>query len=378
MARKILILGGGVGGTIIANLLAKKLEKNEAEITLVDKTGLHVYEPNFLYIAFKGKPSHGTIKEERKLLNPKVGLKIGEVKRIDPKDRTVEVGDEKLNYDYLVVATGARLVPEQIPGFNGNVHHFYTLDAALKLWDALGRFRGGKVVVSVGSVPSKCPAAPVEAACQLDYYFHRRGIRDKVEIEYLTPMSIPFPVKPIDPFMREVLREKQISYRTSFDVESVDPELRAIRSKEGEVVRYDLLVMIPPQRGAAMVEASGLGNGGGWIPTDPYTLKAKSFDDLYVIGDATDLPISKTGSTAHFESKVVAHNIASEIKGEDSFMRYNGRVYCYFDAGFRKGLKVEFTYDRPQPSTKKLITASYIAKQVFNRVYWLTIPTGLL
>jgi len=374
--KKVVVLGGGVGGTIVANLLAKRLRPDEAEITLVDKTGKHVYQPGFVYVAFERLAPHKLVRDERRLLRKRVRLVLGEAVRIDPEARRVHLADgTALDYDRLVLALGARLTPEELPGFKEAAHHFYSLDAASRLRTALESFRGGKVVVTVASVPYKCPPAPSEAACQLDYYFTRRGIRDKVDIHFLSPLSRVFPLEPVNPVVEQIFAKHDIRSTIFFNVESIDTGKRIVNSIEGESVPYDLLIMVPPHRGAKVVEDSGLGDRGGWLPTDKYTLRSKAHPDIFGLGDCTDVPVSKSGAAAHFEAKVVAKSIVADLRGQPAPLKYDGRVTCYCDAGYHKGISMSFDYEHP-PVPPPLGLKDWLGKQILNRAYWFLIPQG--
>ena len=374
--KKVVVLGGGVGGTIVANLLAKRLRPDEAEITLVDKTGKHVYQPGFVYVAFERLAPRKLVRDERRLLRKRVQLVLGEAVRIDPEARRVHLADgTALDYDRLVLALGARLTPEELPGFKEAAHHFYSLDAASRLRTALESFRGGKVVVTVASVPYKCPPAPSEAACQLDYYFTRRGIRDKVDIHFLSPLSRVFPLEPVNPVVEQIFAKHDIRSTIFFNVESIDTEKRIVNSIEGESVPYDLLIMVPPHRGAKVVEDSGLGDRGGWLPTDKYTLRSKAHPDIFGLGDCTDIPVSKSGAAAHFEAKVVAKSIVADLRGQPAPLKYDGRVTCYCDAGYHKGISMSFDYEHP-PVPPPLGLKDWLGKQILNRAYWFLIPQG--
>ncbi|HKZ47726.1 MAG TPA: FAD/NAD(P)-binding oxidoreductase [Thermoplasmata archaeon] len=376
MAKRVVILGGGVGGTIVANLLAKRLRPEEAEITLVDKTGKHLYQPGLVYVAFHKLNPAKLVRAERKLLRRRVRLVLREIVRIDAAGRKVHLADGTvLDYDRLVVALGARLVPEELPGYTGAAHHFYSIEGAVRLREALGKFQGGRIVVGVGSVPYKCPPAPSEAACQLDYYFTRRGMRDKVDVHFLSPLSRVFPLEPVNPVVEKIFAKHGIRSTVFFNVESIDPEKRVVNSIEGESVPYDLLVMVPPHRGAKVVEDSGLGDRGGWLPTDKHTLRTKAHPDIFALGDCTDVPVSKSGAAAHFQAKVVADSVAADLRGVAPTKRYGGRVTCYCDAGYHKGISMTFDYEHP-PVPPPLGFKDWLMKQILNKAYWLLIPTA--
>ncbi len=374
--KRIVILGGGVGGTIVANLLARRLRGNQAEIVLVDKEGRHVYQPGFMQVSFERNDPRRLERGERRLLHRRVRLVLDEAVRIDPMAHVVYLaGGTALPYDCLVVALGARLVPEELPGFTEGAHHFYTSDAAVKLRRALEDFQGGRIVVTVASVPYKCPPAPAEAACQLDCYFEKRGIRDKVEIDFLSPLSRVFPLEPINPVVERLFAEHGIRSTIFFNVESLDPAKKVVRSIEGEEVRYDLLIMVPPHRGAEVVENSGLGDRGGWLPVDKNTLRSKAHPEIFGIGDCTDLPVSKSGAAAHFQAKVVAESLFADLRGEPTPMGYDGRVICYFDAGYHKAMAMSFDYAHP-PMPRQPGLWDWLGKRVLNRAYWALVPSG--
>ena len=374
--KKVVVLGGGVGGTIVANLLAKRFRPEEAEGTLVDKTGKHVYQPGFVYVAFGRTKPKSLVRDERKLLRKRVRLVIGEAVRIDPAGRKVHLADGiALDYDRLVIALGARLVPDELPGYAEAAHHFYSLEGALKLKEALRAFRGGRIVVTVASVPYKCPPAPSEAACQLDYYFTKKKLRDKVAIHFLSPLSRVFPLEPVNPVVEQIFAKHDIQSTIFFNVESIDTNAKTVTSIEGETVPYDLLLMIPPHRGAKVVEDSGLGDRGGWLPTDKHTLRTKAHPEIFGLGDCTDVPVSKSGAAAHFQAKVIAESIAADLTGQPATARYDGHVMCYCDAGYHKGISMSFDYEHP-PVPPPLGLKDWLGKMVLNKVYWYLVPSG--
>ncbi len=369
---RVVILGGGVGGTIVANVLAKKAKG--AEVTLVDRTGRHVYQPGFVYVAFDRMKPEKLARDERKLLRKRVRLVLDEAVRVDDAAKQVHLkSGTVLPYDYLVIAGGSRLAPDELPGAEG-AYHFYSVEGALRLREALAKFPGGRVVITVGGIPYKCPPAPAEAACLLDYYFTRRGIRDKVEIHYLSPLGRVFPLETVSPTVQRVFDEKHVKYTTFFNAERVDPEKKVVESLEGESVPYDLLILIPPHHGAKFAADSGLTDAGGWIPTDKYTLQVKGHEgSIWAIGDITDIPISKAGATAHYEAKVVAANLAALVRGEPPTARYNGTVMCFCDAGFHRGIAMRFDYTHP-PVPPPVSRHWYWGKVLVNKLYWTIVP----
>lgn len=370
--KRVVVLGGGVGGTVVANVVAKKAK--DADVTVVDKTGKHVYQPGFVYLAFDHMKPKKLVRDERKLLRRRVKLVIDEAVRVDATKKEVHLKSGRiLPYDYLVIATGSRLAPEEIPGAE-TAHHFYSAEAALKLRKALREFPGGRIVIAIGGVPYKCPPAPAESACLLDYYFTRRKMRDKVDIHYLSPLGRVFPLETVSPRVQEVFDAKGVRYTTFFNAERVDPEAKVVHSLEGEAIPYDLLILIPPHHGAKFAQDSGLTDAGGWIPTDKHTLEVKGHEgSIWAIGDTTDIPISKAGATAHYEGKVVAENITSLVHGRIPTARYNGLVMCFCDAGFHKGIAMRFDYDHP-PVPPPLSRKWYLGKVLINKLYWHIVP----
>jgi sulfide:quinone oxidoreductase len=284
-----------------------------------------------------------------------------------------------LAYDYLVIATGSRIVPELIPHFAEEAHHFYTAEAALRLRRALDGFRGGRVVVGIAGMPYKCPPAPLEVTFLIEDELRHRGLRDRTEIHFCSPIGRAFTIETVSEMATPILAEKGIELHTFFNVEAIDPERKVVTSLEGEELPYDLLVLVPPHRGAQFLIDSGLAPApGGWVPTDRHTLQVGGRPNVYALGDATDLPLSKAGSTAHFEAPVVAERIAASIEGrpvDPQAGRYEGRVVCFFEIGDGKGTLLQFDYEHP-PRPPKPGRIWHLGKIVFNKAYWQTVPRG--
>jgi sulfide:quinone oxidoreductase len=375
MPARIVVLGGGVGGTIAANLLSKLLGR-DAAITVVDPTGMHVYQPGFLYVALGHANGRWLMRDERTLLRPDVELAVERAVRVHPEAGTVQLErGGSLEWDYLVLATGARLVPDAVPGLVEGAHEFYSLDGAQRLREELRGFRGGAIRVGIAGIPYKCPPAPVEFVFMLDEYLRRRGIRDRSEITLLSPLNRAFTIESASKVIQPILDERGISLTTFFNVESVDPRARVVESLEGEKAEYDLLVLVPPHRGQQLIDDSDLGDPGGWLPTDRHTLQVGEHERIFAIGDATNLPISKSGSTAHFEAPVVASRIASFVRGTAPKTNYGGRVMCFLETGNGKATALRFDYEHP-PAPPIPNRMWHAAKWMFNRLYWDTVPKG--
>ncbi|MFP3290768.1 MAG: FAD/NAD(P)-binding oxidoreductase [Nitrososphaeria archaeon] len=381
MPKKIVVVGGGTGGTIVANNLAHRLHREivngKVEITVVDPSAYHVYQPAWLLIPFRIMHQNEAIRPERSLLAETVKFRQEKAKRIDLNNRVVETDSAKLQYDFLVISTGARPDYSQVPGLDKAGYDFYTLDNSLKLREALGRFSGGKLVLVVAGIPFKCPPAPLEFVFLADSYFSRLGVRDKIELSYVYPLPRPFTIQGVADEVGNLMEQKKINMNLLFNVESIDAEKKEIRSLEGETVKYDLAVIVPPHTGADVVRNSGIADTGGWIPTDKYTLNVKGYDDAYAIGDATDLPVSKAGSAADFEAAVVATNIHDQLNGLAPSMRYNGRVICFMTTAIGEATILIFDNDHP-PVPPPPNFACYWYKLVYNRMYWTITAKGLL
>jgi sulfide:quinone oxidoreductase len=391
-----LVLGGGVGGTIVANVIAREVGPREVDITVVDATGRHTYMPGWLYVPFDGAEGVPLSHDERSLLKRQVNLVVAEVGNIDTTNREVTlwpsggqsriedlhgVAEAKLPYDYLVIGTGSRLTPEDLTGLAGNEgqwHDFYTLEGARRLRSALHNFTGGRIVVAVGGIPHRCPPAPLEFTFLLEDWLTHHGQRKATEIQYLYPINRVFTMESVAEMVTPLLDQRSIKYTTFFNAETVDTEKKVITSLEGEDVPYDLLVMIPPHRGARVIEESGLGDAQGWIATDRNTLEVKGRERVYALGDATDLPISKSGSAAHFEAKVVAQRILAALRGEEPDPRvasYDGEVMCFLETGHNAATQLVFNYERP-PRPPHPSLYYHMEKTLFNRAYFHLVPQG--
>ena len=382
--KRILILGGGVGGTLTANLLVKRLARQvkagEVTITVVDQTGQHTYQPGFMYIAMGGERAEKLQRPERGLLDKRVRLVVGEIGRIDEAMQTVFLTDGlPLGYDYLVIATGSRIVPEAIDHFDTEAHHFYSAEAALELRKALDSFSGGRIVIGIAGMPYKCPPAPLEVAFLIEAELRQRGLRDTSELHFCSPIGRAFTIESVSDMATPILEQKGIELHTFFNVEAIDAERHVVQSLEGEELAYELLILVPPHKGQQFLIDSGLAPApGGWLPTDRVTLEVGGRPNVFALGDATDLPLSKAGSTAHFEAPVVSERIVAAIEGravEHKHGDYLGKVMCFFEVGDGKGTLLRFDYAHP-PRPPKPNQLWHLGKIVFNKTYWHTVPKG--
>src|SRR6266545_1373948 len=285
MPARVVVLGGGVGGTLAANLLARQLGR-DVHVTVVDPTGMHVYQPGFLYAALGRANGRWLARDERTLLRREVELAVEGATLVEPDKGLVRLAHGgSLPFDYLLLATGARLVPDQIPGLVQGAHEFYSLQGALRLREALRGFKGGRVLVGVAGIPYKCPPAPVEFTLMLDQYLRQRGVRGKSQVTLLSPLNRAFTIESASKLVQPIMQRRGIGLETFFNVETVDPSAATVSSLEGDKADYDLLVLVPPHRGQRVIEASGLGDAGGWVPTDRATLQHRAQGQLRRPGD---------------------------------------------------------------------------------------------
>jgi sulfide:quinone oxidoreductase len=375
MPARVVVLGGGVGGTLTANLLNKELG-DDVHVTVVDATGLHEYQPGYLYVALGEAKGHWLSRDERTLLRSGVELAVERAIRVHPDAQTVQLERGGcLDWDYLVMATGSRLVHDAIPGLVEGAFGFYSLQDAERLREALRVFKGGRIRIGIAGIPYKCPPAPVEFTFMVEEYLRDRGIRDRSEVTLLSPLNRAFTIESASKLIQPIMEERGIELTTFFNVEAVDPSAGTVESLEGEKVEYDLLVLVPPHKGQQVVIDSGLGDPGGWIATDKHTLQVSGYERIFAIGDATNLPVSKSGSTAHFEAPVIASRIASLVRGSAPKTNYGGRVMCFLETGNGQATALRFDYEHP-PTPPQPNRAWHIAKWLFNRLYWETVPQG--
>ncbi len=382
--QRILILGGGVGGTLTANLLSRKLkhriDAGDVEVMVVDATGNHVYQPGFMYIAMGGERAANLTRPELSLLDKRVTLVVGAVASVEEDQHRVTLEDGlQIGYEFLVLATGSRIVPEAIEHFETEANHFYTARAAQELRTALDRFDGGRIVIGIAGMPYKCPPAPLEVAFLIESEMRERGLRDRTTIDFCSPIGRAFTIESVSEMATPILESKGIELHTFFNVEAIDPEHKLVQSLEGEELPYDLLILVPPHKGQQFLMDAGLAPApGGWLPTDRHTLQVGGRPNVFALGDATDLPLSKAGSTAHFEAPVVAERIVALVEGRapsGKHADYAGKVMCFFEIGDGKGTLLQFDYDHP-PRPPKPNQLWHLGKIVFNKTYWHTVPRG--
>ncbi len=392
--KNFVILGAGTAGTLMSNHLAKALPKDEWRITIVDQNKIHYYQPGYLFIPFGIYKEEDVIKPIKKFLPKSVQYIQQPINRVNPDANTVVLGNgDTLQYDVLVIATGTNIAPEEIEGMSGpywqkDIFDFYTMEGALNLHNLLANWEGGHLVVHISEMPIKCPVAPLEFAFLADAYFMEKGMRDKVKITFVTPMDGAFTKPVATAKLQHLLDEKNIEVVANFNVMQVDGENRKIIDYEGTEVEYDLLVTVPTNKGADYIERSGFGDELNFVPTDKATLQTKVRDNIFAIGDATNIPASKAGSVAHFEGEVLLQNVLRYIKGEPLKAAFDGHANCFIETGHGKALLIDFNYTHePVPGTFPIpgvgpltlleeSRMNHMGKLAFKWIYWNMLITG--
>jgi sulfide:quinone oxidoreductase len=393
--KRLVILGAGTAGTMVANKLRAELKRDEWKITLVDQNETHYYQPGFLFIPFGMYRPQDVVKPKRDYLPSGVDLIVSEIERVEPEENRVRlVKDERvLNYDYLIIATGTQPRPDQTPGLSAeewrqSIHDFYTYDGAVALAEKLRGWEGGSMVVNIMEMPIKCPVAPLEFLFLADWYFHEQGMRDQVELTLVTPLPGAF-TKPIaSKLLGRMLEEKNINVVPEFMVERVEPEQKVLVSYEEEEVAYDLLVTVPLNMGAEYIERSGLGDELNYVPVDKHTFLSTQYDNIFALGDAAALPTSKAGSVAHFAAEVFVKNFLRYVDGLEMNEKFDGHANCYIESGFGKGILIDFNYEvEPLPGKFPLpgigpfslleeTEMNHWGKMMFRWIYWNVLLKG--
>ena len=385
--QKIVILGGGTGGTLAANRLRKKFPPKELQIDVVDQDNEHVYQPGLLFIPFGLEEPEGIVRRRDRQLHHGITYHQNVIERVDIETDTVYLdGGTTLDYDVLLIATGAVLQPSETEGLLGagsmeNVFTFYDMEGATALAERLDGFTEGRLVINMIDLPIKCPVAPLEFAFLADWFFTNQGVRDQITITYVTPLDGAFTKPTASATLANLLEEKGIELVTEFNTGEVDGAGGKLISYDDREVPFDLAVIVPLHGGAAYVhESPGLGDELGFIPTDNATLQSKVKPNIFVIGDAADLPASKAGSVTHFEGEVLLENIEAFLDGEALPSRFDGHANCFIETGFSKALLIDFNYESepvaghyPGPVGLPLLKESrmnHLGKLMFQSFYW--------
>ncbi|HEU4705558.1 MAG TPA: FAD/NAD(P)-binding oxidoreductase [Solirubrobacterales bacterium] len=393
--KRVVIIGGGTGGTLVANRLRRRHPPEELEIVVVDRDDRHVYQPGLLFVPFGLEDPERIVRSRREQLHRGIGFRLAEVDRVDVAASTVHLADgESLDYDALVVASGASLLYEETeglrgPGWGESVFSFYSVKDAIALREALAGFERGRLVVNLVDLPIKCPVAPLEFSFLADWYLRQRGIRDQIEITYVTPLDSAF-TKPVAAERLDgMLEERGIELETEFATGRVDGAARKLVSWDEREVPFDLAVVVPLHGGAPFVARSpGLGDELGFVAVDVHTLQSSAAPNVFAIGDAASLPTSKAGSATHFEAETLCANVERALAGEEAQGSYDGHVNCFVESGFHRALLIDFNYEveplpgrYPEPHLGPLpllreSRLNHLGKLAFEPLYWHVLLPG--
>jgi sulfide:quinone oxidoreductase len=392
--KRLLVLGAGTAGTMVVNKLRPELPQSEWSITVVDPAQEHHYQPGYLFIPFGGYTRSEVTKPLTSFIPEGVDVVTGAVDKVVPESNQVLLEDgTTLDYDQLVIATGTTPRPDQTPGmeeeeWRKSVFDFYTLDGALALRDALAKWNGGRLVVHITEMPIKCPVAPLEFTFLADSYFKDRGMRDQVEVTYVTPLDGAFTKPVASRHLGNMLEERKIALEPDFYIESIDNERKMLVSFDEREIPFDLLVTIPLNMGADYVARSGLGDELNYVPVDQGTFLSTKWDNIFAVGDASNIPASKAGSVAHFAVEIFTENFLHHIKGEEMPLRFDGHANCFIESGGGKGMLIDFNYDtEPLPGKYPLpgigpfslleeTELNHFGKLMFKWVYWNALLPG--
>ena len=386
--KKLLILGAGTAGTMMANKMRKTFSRDEWDITIVDQFKTHYYQPGFLFIPFGMYTKNDVIKPKSDFFPVGVNVIYSAINKIEPKNNKVILDDGvTLKYDYLLIATGTRTAPEETEGLTGKLWYkeifdFYTIEGAVALASFFKTWKGGKLVINIAELPYKCPVAPLEFAFFADAFFTERGIRDKVDITYVTPLPGAFTKPRATKMLGELLDQKNINIVPDYNISEVDNDRKVIIDYGGKEIPFDCLVSIPTNLGADVIESSGLGDDMNFVKTDKHTLQQVDYPNIFVIGDAANIPTSKAGSVAHFAAEIIEENMLCAIEGRELTASFDGHANCYIETGYGKGTLIDFNYDtEPLPGSfpfpglgpfglLKVTRMNHYGKLLFRWIYW--------
>ncbi len=386
--KKLLILGAGTGGTIMATRMRDDLPKDEWDITIVDQFKTHYYQPGFLFIPFGYYKASDVVKPKNNFIPVGVNMIFAGIDKIIGDENKVVLADgEVLKYDILIIATGTKISPEETPGLQGELWHksifdFYTIEGAVALSKFFKTWEGGDLVINIAEMPIKCPVAPLEFSFYADAFFIDRGIRDKVNITYVTPLDGAFTKPRASMMLGNLLEDKNIRLIPDFTLAEVDNENKKIIDYGGQEISFDCLVSIPVHSGDPMIDRSGLGDDLGFVPADKHSLQSTKFENIFVIGDAGNFPTSKAGSVVHFMSEILHENLICYIENRPFTASFDGHSNCYIETGHGKGALIDFNYDtEPLPGSfpfpglgpfglLKETRMNHYGKLLFRWIYW--------
>jgi len=394
--KTLLVLGAGTAGTMIAKKMASKLDQKQWKVILVDKDTKHYYQPGFLFIPFGKYEEKHVIKNNKQYIPAGIEYVISNIELIEPDANQVRLtlDNRVIKYDYLIVATGCDIHPEETEGLKGegwrkNIFDFYTYDGSAALRKFLDGWQGGRMVVNVVENPIKCPVAPLEFLFLADWVFTQRGIRNKVELVYATPLPGAFTKPKASAALGALLARKNIQIEADYNIGEVDPVHNVIKSYDEREVPYDLLVSVPTNKGSDLIKRSGMGDALNFISTDKQTLQSTKWQNVWVTGDATNIPASKAGATIHFQMETVVENMLAHMHGKEMHSKFDGHATCYIETGFNKATLIDFSYDQePLPGQYPFpvvgpftllgeSTINHIGKLAFRYLYWDLMMRGI-
>jgi len=386
--KKIVILGAGTAGTMMANHLKHELKHDEWDITIIDERKEHHYQPGYLFLPFDIYAPEDIIKSITEFIPKGVHFINKRIEKIEPTTNTIALTDgDTITYDILIISTGAKIAPEETEGMKGTEWHqsvfdFYTFEGALALRNKLRDWKGGRLVVHITEMPIKCPVAPLEFAFLADSYLKHKNMCDKVQITFVTPLSGAFTKPKSTEALEHLLQEKHIDIVSDFAIQEVDNANKKIIDYSGKEVPFDLLVTVPTNKGDELMARSGLGDDLNYVPTNRTTLQSKNYVNIFVIGDASNIPASKAGSVAHFEAEILTENILRYMKGEPLKEEFDGHANCFIETGNGKALLIDFNYTHepvegsfpfPGVGPLRLLKESrmnHMGKLAFRWIYW--------
>ena len=392
--KHVVILGAGTAGTMMANHLHDQLKQPDWQITIIDERIKHHYQPGYLFLPFDIYKPKDIIKTIEEFIPKNVQLIKQKINRILPTENKIQLdGGDELAYDILIIATGAKIAPEETEGMKGaqwqkSVFDFYSFEGALALRNKLRKWKPRKLVVHITEMPIKCPVAPLEFAFLADSFFKHKHMRDKVEITYVTPLSGAFTKPKATEALEHLLQEKGINIEPDFAIEKVDNERKEIVDYGGKTIPFDLLVTVPTNKGDELMERSGMGDDLNYVPTNKATLQSKDYANIFVLGDASNIPASKAGSVAHFEAEILTDNILRFVHGEPLKEEFDGHANCFIETGNGKALLIDFNYTHepvegsfpfPGIGPLRLLKESrmnHMGKLAFRWIYWNVLLKG--
>lgn len=392
--KKIVVLGAGTAGTMVVTHLNRLMNRNEWDITVVDQDPIHYYQAGYIFVPFGLANEKRLVKSKSKYIPSSVKMVQSTIELIEPENNKVHLSNKTvLEYDYLIIATGADIHPEETPGlaeheWGKSIHSFYTLQSAVALRETLKNWQGGRFVVNVVENPIKCPVAPMEMLMLADAYFTKKGMRDRVELIYATPLSGAFTKPVAAKRIGDILEKKNIHVEADFYIERADPDAKKIVSYDEREIPYDLLVSVPLNKGADVIGKSGLGDDLNFSPVNEHTFLSDKFDNIFVLGDASNAPTSKAGSVAHYAVDLFGENFKHYTEGKQLKESFDGHTNCFIESGYGKGILLDFNYEQeplpgrfpvPVVGPFSLLQESFInhwGKLSFEWMYWNILMRG--